>query len=152
MIDSAHPSVERVSGNKDDSPAFQPGTKSHIREKITRCYQEATRLIAAWEPPVWRDGRGEMRAVLLRARKGRHGKEGVGDREGDVVSVQSDGMMGWRGYAGGLVDEAVIEVEGNHFSIFDTSNVSHGSSLSSASRFPGLGFDSLLALHSRVDA
>lgn len=99
-------------------PTFQPETKPHVRENITRCFREATRIIAAYEPP--RDWAEEgMRAVLLRAREGRRvGGKNDGEEE--------DGMMGWRDYAGGRVvnEDDVVEIAGSHFTVFEKGNVS----------------------------
>ncbi|ETN44438.1 uncharacterized protein HMPREF1541_10619 [Cyphellophora europaea CBS 101466] len=128
MIDSAHPSissrndVERDNNDDDDTPTFQPTTKPHIREKITRCFREARRMIREYEPPLQPRVQGELGGVkvkLLRAREGRR-------RRGMQTGLTTDdGMMGW-GRSGVVGEEDVVEIAGSHFKVFEDGNRDEG--------------------------
>jgi pimeloyl-ACP methyl ester carboxylesterase len=128
MVDSVCPVVGE--GWKPPAP-FVPHavqwsefTQMETREKVTRCFEEARRMVDEWTLPVWEGGDGSKGSVgsrpppvvLLRAMEAVP-VEGEGMTK--VDAHRSDRQLGWGKYRKDLVTK-VIDIPGHHFNIFHT--------------------------------
>jgi pimeloyl-ACP methyl ester carboxylesterase len=100
-------------------------TRPETREKVTRCFAEALRMVGEWTLPVWegataKGGEGPRTGppppvVMLRARERVPVAEGVAR----VDLHRSDRLLGWGGYRKDLIKE-IIDIPGHHYNVFDT--------------------------------
>ncbi|KAH6850406.1 Alpha/Beta hydrolase protein [Chaetomium sp. MPI-CAGE-AT-0009] len=94
-------------------------TRPETREKVTRCFAEALRMVGEWTLPVWEDKAGDgprpPPVVMLGARE----RVPVADGVSRVDLHREDRLLGWGGYRKDLINE-VIDIPGHHYNIFDT--------------------------------
>jgi thioesterase domain-containing protein len=110
-------------------------TKQETKEKVTRCFTEARRMVGEWEMPrVWASEAGGGGAkdnpasakrppppppvVLVRATEAVPVPEGL-EGVSRVDVHRSDRQLGWGYYRKDLITK-VIDIPGHHFSIFNT--------------------------------
>lgn len=141
MVDSVCPRVLSSSSKQDsDQPErrvlpfqgqFGPHTKQETIERVTSCFVEARRAVAAYQLPRWEDDRkdGEQRAwsvsgglsnsccpptILLRATEA----VPVGPDEVSFVdTARDDRMLGWGDYQRDFFAE-IVDIPGHHFNVF----------------------------------
>lgn len=123
MVDSVCPLV--AEGWKPPVPVVQHAvqwselTKEETKERVTRCFGEAMRMVGEWTLPVW-DGvavRSRPPPVVLLRAVDAVPVEGEGMTRVDIH--RSDHQLGWGNYRKDLVTK-VIDIPGHHFSIFHT--------------------------------
>lgn len=112
-------------------------TRQETRDRVMRCFSDATRMVREWKMPAWDDERkdgqynnsvrtvsttagfrasGPPPVILLRA------LEPVPVPDDGVSRVdihRGDKLLGWANYRKDLVTK-VIEIPGHHFNIFHT--------------------------------
>lgn len=125
MVDSVCPVV------REGGAAPRPGvvvphavqwhehTRAETREKVTRCFAEAVRMVGEWTLPAWEgktgDGPRPPPVVMLRAREWVPVPEGVAR----VDLHREDRLLGWGGYRKDLIKD-IIDIPGHHYNVFDT--------------------------------
>lgn len=130
MIDSICPlgakTLSALLGNR--ITAFQgqwgPHTKQETKDRVTWCFAEARRALAAYELPTWNDEQSKAKipcppTILLRA------KEAVQVQPGDVSFVdvlRNNRSLGWDAYRNGMFEE-IVDIPGHHFNIFDFDHI-----------------------------
>ncbi|KAL2132243.1 hypothetical protein VTI74DRAFT_4066 [Chaetomium olivicolor] len=137
MIDSVCPVVLTEPALPVVQHAVQWGehTKHETKERVTRCFEHATKMVRDWTLPTWGDEEaqdkegkngfhGSVRSpkgrpppvVLLRAMdRVPVSKEGVSR----VDIHREDQLLGWGNYRKDLITK-VMDIPGHHFNIFHT--------------------------------
>ncbi|QBZ54843.1 hypothetical protein PoMZ_10553 [Pyricularia oryzae] len=130
MIDSVCPLTwVQPSGRRDMLPIqavasqhlFSERTKQETRDKVSRCFAEASEMVGTWEMPTWEDHSPPPPAVLLRAV--------------DPVPVDGGGLarvdlarphpnLEWDRYRKNMFLR-VVDIPGHHFNVFSMINVEH---------------------------
>ncbi|TLS26063.1 hypothetical protein PpBr36_07825 [Pyricularia pennisetigena] len=130
MIDSVCPLTWlQPSGGRDMLPIqavasqhlFTPTTKQETKDKVSRCFAEASNMVLKWEMPAWEEHSPPPPAVLLRA------VEPVPMKDGGLARVdlaRPDKNLEWDRYRKNLFVR-VFDIPGHHFNVFSEKNVEH---------------------------
>ncbi|KAK4127995.1 alpha/beta-hydrolase [Parathielavia appendiculata] len=128
MIDSVCPMVLRAPRLQLLQHVMQwsEHTKQETRERVTRCFAEAVRMVGEWTLPVWERtqekgsrasiARRPPPVILLRAM---YKVPVTGDGVTRVDIHRLDRQLGWGNYRQDLITK-VIDIPGHHFNIFHT--------------------------------
>ncbi|KAI6361163.1 hypothetical protein MCOR25_006534 [Pyricularia grisea] len=100
---------------------FTPTTKQETKDKVTRCFADASEMVSKWEMPAWEDHSPPPPAILLRA------VDPV-PMEGDGVArvdlARSDKSLQWDRYRKDWLVR-VVDIPGHHFNVFSFKNVEY---------------------------
>lgn len=126
FIDTVFPrSLADLRGPLPEDPVILSAEESKamiLKEKVNVNMTHARMMIQYWNLPKWEDGLEVPPTILLRA------KEAVSTdpSKSFVDYVRDFRLLGWDDYneEHGNFIKGIVDVEGNHFSIFDIENVS----------------------------
>ncbi|KAK0636371.1 Alpha/Beta hydrolase protein [Bombardia bombarda] len=92
-------------------------TKPETRNAVQRCFSEAVRMLGEWTLPSWPNDSFTRPppVILLRCKE----KVPTPDGTSRVDSYRDDPLLGWGHYRQDLISQ-VVEIPGNHFSIWAT--------------------------------
>lgn len=127
MIDSRCPWDETRKGSGRIQPSFQSTTSQTMKDKVTASFANAGRMIREWEKPA---PFALPPAAMIRATEALPSANSL---DGFQPSRDCDGKLGWSAFDS-VNFRTIVDVPGNHFSMFDFNRVSYRSSAFEHSR------------------
>ena len=118
MIDSVCPWAKAHPGSGRIRPSFRPTTKQAVKDKVVASFENASRMISEWKQPV---AFTLPPAAMIRATET---MPIANSSDGLQPSKDHDWNLGWSEFTS-VKFRRVVDVPGNHFSMFDDDRVSY---------------------------
>lgn len=120
MVDSPFPDYRHALSLAMESPISEDGP-SPMRSELEKTMLQTVNMLHKWRVPVWRRERQPYTVMLCAS-------DNVISEDHPALSLvdqfRDSPTLGWNERAGSLIVNESFSIEGHHFSIFESKNVS----------------------------